>query len=171
MPLFTESLTAARRAEDKYLEAVCLHNLGDAAMQTGRLERAEECLADSLALFELLGHRPLAARTALLQGEVAVLRGDTASAHARQRGALAELKEIGDTQGIATALEAIACAQSTRQPRLALVLYGAAAGLRVKNQAPSGAGPPTGDRTMHEARANGGGRRGGRGWPQPKEPR
>jgi hypothetical protein len=94
----------------------------------------------SLALFEALSNRPLAARTLLLQGEVAASRGDFPEALNLQKAALKELSEIEDAQGIATALEAIACtlAELGRRPDMFLTLTGAAAALRRKIRIPLG---------------------------------
>jgi hypothetical protein len=79
-----------------------------------------------------LGNRPLAARTQLLRGEVASSEGNFAEALKLQRTALKDLSEIEDTQGIAAALEALACtcAEEGSNPDLFLTLREAAAGVR-----------------------------------------
>ena len=131
-PIFEVALAAARSARDKYLEGLSLHYLGETALRTGEFAQAKECLTRSLALCESLGNRPLAARTQLLRGEVASSEGNFAEALKLQRAALKDLSEIEDTQGIAAALEALACtlAEEGWSPDLFLTLRGAAAGLR-----------------------------------------
>lgn len=117
-PVFEVALAAARSARDKYLEGLSLHYLGETALRTGELAHAKECLTQSLALCESLSNRPLAARTQLLRGEVASSENNFAEALSLQRAALKDLSEIEDTQGIATALEALACtfAEEGRSP-------------------------------------------------------
>jgi predicted ATPase len=131
-PTFEVALSAARSAGDKYLEGLSLHYLGETALRTGELAQAKEHLTRSLALCESLGNRPLAARTQLLRGEVASSEGNFAEALKLQRTALKDLSEIEDTQGIAAALEALACtwAEEGWNPDLFLTLRGAAASLR-----------------------------------------
>jgi non-specific serine/threonine protein kinase len=131
-PVFEVALSAARNARDKYLEGLSLHYLGETALRTGELAQAKECLTRGLALCESLGNRPLAARTQLLRGEVASSEGNFVEALELQRAALKDLSEIEDTQGIAAALEALACtlADEGRSHELFLTLRGAAAGLR-----------------------------------------
>jgi len=131
-PIFEVALAAARSARDKYLEGLSLHYLGETALRTGELAQAKEYLTQSFALCESLGNRPLAARTQLLRGEVASSEGNFAEALKLQRTALKDLSEIEDTQGIAAALEALACtlAEEGWNPDLFLTLRGAAAGLR-----------------------------------------
>lgn len=108
-PVFEVALAAARSVRDKYLEGLSLHYLGETALRTGELAPAKEYLTRSLALCESLGNRPLAARTQLLRGEVASSEGNFAEALKLQQAALTDLSEIEDTQGIAAALEALAC--------------------------------------------------------------
>jgi tetratricopeptide (TPR) repeat protein len=131
-PVFEVALSAARLAQDKYLEALSLHYLGETALRTGALDQATECLARSLVLCESLSNRPLAARTLLLQGEVASSKCNYPEALKLQRAALKDLSEIEDAQGIASALEAIACtlAEEGRSPDVFLTLTGAATALR-----------------------------------------
>src|SRR6185369_11939866 len=131
-PIFEVALAAARSARDKYLEGLSLHYLGETALRTGELAQAKEYLTQSFALCESLGNRPLAARTQLLRGEVASSEGNFAEALKLQRTALKDLSEIEDTQGIAAALEALACtwAEEGWNPDRFLTLRGAAAGLR-----------------------------------------
>ena len=131
-PIFEVALAAARSARDKYLEGLSLHYLGETALRTGELVQAKDCLTMSLDLFESLGNRPLAARTQLLRGELACCEGTFVEALELQRAALKDLSEIEDTQGIAAALEALACtwAEEGWSPDLFLTLRGAAAGLR-----------------------------------------
>ena len=137
-PVFEVALSAARIARDKYLEGLSLHHLGETALRTGELAQAKECLTRSLALCESLGNRPLAARTQLLRGEVASSEGNFAEALKLQRTALKDLSEIEDTQGIAAALEALACtcAEEGWNPDLFLTLREAAAGLRRDSRIP-----------------------------------
>jgi predicted ATPase len=139
-PVFEVALQAARVSEDKYLEALSLHYLGETALQAGELDQAKEYLTRSLALFEALSNRPLAARTLLLQGEVAASSHDFPEALELQRAALKELSDIEDAQGLARALEAIACtlAEEGRRPDMFLTLTGAAAALRRKTRIPLG---------------------------------
>lgn len=139
-PVFEVALAAARSVRDKYLEGLSLHYLGETALRTGELAQANECLTRSLALCESLGNRPLAARTQLLRGEVASSEGNFAEALKLQRVALTDLSEIEDTQGIAAALEALACtlAEEGRSPDLFLTLREAAAGLRRDIRIPIG---------------------------------
>lgn len=131
-PIFEIAFAAARSARDKYLEGLSLHYLGETALRTGELARAKECFTQSFDLCESLGNRPLAARTQLLRGELASSQGNFAEALELQRAALKELSDIEDTQGIASALEALACtlAQEGCNPDRFLTLKGAAAGLR-----------------------------------------
>ena len=138
--IFEIALAAARNARDKYLEGLSLHYLGETALRTGELVQAKECLTRSLALCELLGNRPLAARTQLLHGEVTSSEGNFAEALRLQREALKDLSEIEDTQGIAAALEALACthAEEGRSPDLFLTLRAAAARLRSDLRIPLG---------------------------------
>lgn len=126
------ALSAARLAEDKYLEALCLQLLGETAVQAGELQDAEEYLAEGLALFDSLNNRPQAARTWLLQGDVAAMKGLADDALDLQRAALGELHAIDDFQGIAAALESIAgtYARMSTNPGLFLTLVSAAAELR-----------------------------------------
>jgi tetratricopeptide (TPR) repeat protein len=139
-PIFEVALSAARSARDKYLEGLSLHYLAETALRMGELAQAKECLTRSLALCESLGNRPLAARTQLLRGEVASSEGNFAEALELQRAALKDLSEIEDTQGIAAALEALACtlAEEGWNPDLFLTLRGAAAGLRRDLRIPLG---------------------------------
>jgi predicted ATPase len=139
-PVFEIALSAARLAKDKYLEALSLHYLGETTLRTGELDQAKEYLTQSLSLFEALSNRPLAARTQLLQGEVASSEGDFPEALKLQRAALQNLSEVEDTQGIASALEAIACtlAEEGRRPGMFLTLIGAAAALRRNIRVPLG---------------------------------
>jgi tetratricopeptide (TPR) repeat protein len=139
-PVFEIALAAARVAKDKYLEALSLHHLGETALQSGDHGYAREYLTLSLALFESLSNRPLAARTLLLQGEVASSTGDFPEALTLQSAALKELSEIEDTQGIASALEAVACtlAEEGRSPGMFLTLTAAAAALRRNIRIPLG---------------------------------
>jgi tetratricopeptide (TPR) repeat protein len=147
-PIFEVALSAARSARDKYLEGLSLHYLGETALRTDELTHAKECLTLSFALCESLGNRPLAARTQLLQGEVASSEGNFAKALKLQRAALKDLSEIEDTQGIAAALEALACtlAEAGWNPDLFLTLRGAAAGLRQDLRIPLG---PARARAVH----------------------
>ena len=139
-PVFEVALAAARLAKDTYLEALSLHYLGETALRTGALEHATECLTRSLALCESLSNRPLAARTLLLQGEMASSKRNYPEALKLQRAALKDLSEIEDTQGIASALEAIACtlAEEGRSPDVFLTLTGAAKALRQRIGLPLG---------------------------------
>lgn len=133
IPLFEECLEIASEPgiDDEYLQALCLHNLGEAEFQRGDLDVSELRLEESLIISEELGHRSLSARTAIIQGEVAAKRGDYKIALAKQRGALTEMKTINDSQGLIDALEAIACTYSLiGNDRLAIILYGSAQGLR-----------------------------------------
>jgi tetratricopeptide (TPR) repeat protein len=131
-PIFEIALSAARNARDKYLEGLSLHYLGETALRTGELAQAKECLIRSLALCGSLGNRPLAARTQLLRGEVACSESNFAEAFKLQRAALKDLSEIEDSQGIAAALETLACtlAEEGSSPESFLTLRGTAAGLR-----------------------------------------
>lgn len=67
-----------------------------------------------------------------VQGEVASSEGNFAETLKLQRTGLKDLSEIEDTQGIAAALEALACtcAEEGSNPDLFLTLREAAAGLR-----------------------------------------
>jgi tetratricopeptide (TPR) repeat protein len=139
-PIFEVALAAARSVRDKYLEGLSLHYLGETALRTGELAKAKECLTRSFALCESLSNRPLAARTQLLLGEVASFEGNFAEALKLQRAALTDLSEIEDTQGIALALEALACtfAEEGRSPDMFLTLREVAAGLRRDIRIPLG---------------------------------
>jgi predicted ATPase len=107
LPILEEALRDARISNDVFLEAVCLHNMGEVAMYLTDLEKAEEFAVRGRELFESLGLRPNVALTKLLQSEILVAKGGTADALDLQRQVLAEFVEIGDSQGIASALEAI----------------------------------------------------------------
>jgi hypothetical protein len=76
----------------------------------------------------------------LLRGEVTSSEGNFAEALKLQRTALKELSEIEDTQGIAAALEALACtlAEEGSSPELFLTLRGTAACLRRDLRIPLG---------------------------------
>lgn len=139
-PVFEESLEAARSARDTYSQSILLHNLGDLELQTGELEKADLYLAESNALLKAVGDKPLSARTLLLQAEIEAIRGNFDDAMAMHRSALGEFREIGDTQGTATALEAIGCALAgpKRNSWLALILLSAAAKLREDIRLPLG---------------------------------
>ena len=130
--VFEVALSAARHTDDKYLEALCLQHLGETAMHTGELQIADECLVESLDLFNSLRNRPQAARTMLLQGEVAAVKNLATQALELERAALREFHEIEDDQGIASALEAIACThlRLSVNPGVFLTLVSAADELR-----------------------------------------
>jgi predicted ATPase/DNA-binding winged helix-turn-helix (wHTH) protein len=131
VPLFERSLTTSRKTGDKLLPAICLHNLGEIALHQGDLGEASRRLEESLQLSRELGHMPLSARNEVLLGEVALKAGEHSKAFTLQRGALKTLGEIGDTQGIAYALEALACTEATAgNVRRAFQLYGGATALR-----------------------------------------
>ena len=76
----------------------------------------------------------------MLRGELTSSEGNSAEALELQRAALKELSEIEDTQGIAAALEALACtlAEEGRSLDLFLTLRGAAARLRRDLRIPLG---------------------------------
>lgn len=135
IPLFEESLEASRWVEDGNLQSLCLHNLAEAAMQKGDLDIADGRLEECLALAEQLKHKPLSARSIIMQGEIAARRGNYTEALGKQRYGLSELREINDTQGIVDALEAIACTQSMLgRARLALLIYGGVVRLREESK-------------------------------------
>jgi predicted ATPase/DNA-binding winged helix-turn-helix (wHTH) protein len=146
IPRFEESLKGAREVGD--LQTLCLHNLGEAAMQKGDLESAEQTLKESLTISRALGHKSLSARTMIIEGEIALKRGDSDLALEKQRTALRELKSINDKPGIVDALEAIACTESARgNPSVAMVLYGGASRQRKISNIPLG---PVRQRLLNE---------------------
>lgn len=56
IPVFEESLKGAEQVGDLYLQKLCLHNLGETALQKGDLESAEQTLKESLTISQELGH-------------------------------------------------------------------------------------------------------------------
>jgi len=107
LPILEEALRDARVSDDVFLEAVCLHNMAEVAMYLEDLEQAADFAARALELFETRGLRPNIALTKLLQSELLVAKGAIREALELQHQVLTEFAEIGDNQGIASALEAI----------------------------------------------------------------
>ena len=130
--LFEVALSAARLAGDVYLEALGLYYLGEIALRSGEVESAGYTLARSHELFTSIGNRPYAARSLLMKGEAAALLNDHAMALKMEQGALREFREIDDNQGVASALEAIACTRSMEgaEPGDFLMLTATAAEIR-----------------------------------------
>jgi non-specific serine/threonine protein kinase len=129
IPLFEESLEKARMPDvaDKYLQALCLHNLGEAEYQKGDLKAADKKLKQCLMISKELGHRSLSARSMIIQGELAARRGNYLPALEKQVAALNQLNDINDKQGVIDAIEAIACTRSMlSDDRGALILYSGA---------------------------------------------
>ncbi len=134
--VFEIALSAARLANDKYLEALCLYYLGETALRSADVENAEYALTRSHDLFTSIGNRPHAARSLLLQGEAAAVSEDHEASLELGRTALTEFLEIEDQPGIASALEAIACtkAMSGSEPGVFLMLTSSAAEIRRKSK-------------------------------------
>ena len=130
--LFEVALSAARLAGDVYLEALCLYYLGEIGLRGGEAEGARYTLARSHELFTSIGNRPYAARSLLMKGEAAAMLEDHAEALRLEQSALREFREIDDNQGVASALEAIACSRSMdgADPGDFLMLTAAAAEIR-----------------------------------------
>ncbi len=129
---FEIALSAARLADDQFLIALCGFYLAEIAFRMGELEDIPQILDQCLDLFNLSGNRPHAARTILLLGETASLQDRHKEALEFERSALREFSDIDDQQGIASALEAIACTRSMSgsEPGLFLTLSSAAAKIR-----------------------------------------
>ena len=130
--LFEVALSAARVAGDRYLEALCLYYLGEIALRSGEVEGARYTLVRSHELFTSIGNRPYAARSLLMKGEAAALSKDHATALEMEQNALREFREMDDNQGVASALEAIACTRVMEgsDPGDFLMLTAAAAEIR-----------------------------------------
>jgi non-specific serine/threonine protein kinase len=132
--LLDVALSAARLANDLFLEALCLYYLGETALRSGEVESARHTLVRSYDLFTSIGNRPHAARSLLLRGEAAALLKDYAGALKLEQSALREFHEIDDNQGIASSLEAIACTRAMEGSQLAHFLTLTAAASEIRRQ-------------------------------------
>ena len=110
--VFEVALSAARLANDQFLEALCMYYLGELDLRLGEAETADDKLTRGLELFKSIGNRPHGARCLLLQGEAAALLKNYQGALELKKAALREFRDIEDQQGIASALEAIACSRA-----------------------------------------------------------
>ena len=98
----------------------------------GEPDQAQNYLDASLELFNAIGNRPLFARTLLLQADVAASRQQNGESIVLARASLEEFHEIEDSDGIASAIEAIAIShfRTENDPAHFLRLASAAAELR-----------------------------------------
>jgi predicted ATPase/DNA-binding winged helix-turn-helix (wHTH) protein len=134
---FEESLEVFRGLGDVRNEGVVLHNIGEAAFLDGDYEEAVRRLRQSREVTEGLGFRHLLANSATLLGTVEHARGNRVAAISLFAEALTIQREINDGQGLATTMEALACALEEGGAGLdAARLAGAAAALRERLGAP-----------------------------------
>jgi tetratricopeptide (TPR) repeat protein/DNA-binding XRE family transcriptional regulator len=102
--IFSHALGAARRTGDRAAEAAALNEIGNIALQQGRLQQAADHYRQALALFREAGDRAGEARPlgnlGLVEKELA--RYEQAASHQQQ--ALAIFRDIGDRFSEARAL-------------------------------------------------------------------
>jgi diguanylate cyclase (GGDEF)-like protein len=140
------SLPTVREHGGSRPQLIVLINLGNIARREGNTAEAHRCLLEALPLARRVGDRYLLAWVLVSLGLVAVSDGRP-EAEALLRGGLLLRRDMGDREGIAVALAAVAGLYASDRPHQAALLLGAAEALR---QA-SGAPVPPADRAAHEA--------------------
>jgi class 3 adenylate cyclase/tetratricopeptide (TPR) repeat protein len=135
--LYEESLALRRDLGDRWSIANSLNNLGLVLRDQGDVRGARRLLEESLAINRELGDRWSIANCLSSLGDVALSQKDYEAALAFLEESLAINQELNDRRAIAFLFEffaELACAKN--QPRRALRLAGAAAGLRDQIGAP-----------------------------------
>jgi diguanylate cyclase (GGDEF)-like protein len=129
------ALPTARRYGASRPMLIILINLGNIARREGNLAGARRCLLEALPLARDLGDRYLLAWVLVSLGLVAVRDGDP-HGEALLRGGLLLRRDLGDREGMATALEGFAALHAPARPDRAAFLIGAAETLRTSSGAP-----------------------------------
>jgi len=143
--LFEESLARSRELEDGPGIALALNNMGDVARARGDDARATALYTESVQLFRDAGDQHFIALNNL--GHVAHDQGNEDQAEALYQESLTLYRGVGEKLGVASCLEGVALvAQAHERFERAVLLHGAAAGLRTAIGAPI---PPV-DRTTRE---------------------
>jgi tetratricopeptide (TPR) repeat protein len=75
--LFREAGNLARAADDPFLEAKTLENLGTILRNRGRFEEMTRALEAAAEIYQRVGHRPGLKRVLLMQAEGAIFQGDS----------------------------------------------------------------------------------------------
>jgi tetratricopeptide (TPR) repeat protein len=91
--LFREAGNLARAADDPFLEAKTLENLGTILRNQGRIEEMTRALEASAEIHQRVGHRPGLKRVLLMQAEGAIFQGDSLRAVDAYEQALAQFAD------------------------------------------------------------------------------
>ncbi len=111
MASLQESLTLARKLDDKRCIALALHGIARMAMRMRQFKEAEALYTESVDLFRELNNQWGVAQAVLYRGLSLWAEGKFAQAHAPLEEALAINRQIGDPQGTNQALAALAWAK------------------------------------------------------------
>jgi len=133
-PLFTESLMRRRRLGDQVGIAISLTNLGILAIDRGRLDEAIGYLEEGLEIDRAIGSTAGPAYSSSVLGVALLRSGRTEEAVPLLRTALAAFADLGDQDGVAEMLEAIAEAEHPTSPGRSLRLLLAARELRARER-------------------------------------
>jgi non-specific serine/threonine protein kinase len=162
--LFGESRKVFEQRGDRLAVAWTLDQEGDAARDGGDPPAAQALYERSLAIFRELDHRGGAATALADLARLARREGDFETARRRCQEALA-LGALGSDRAAARLLEEVAAlAAGDRQPHRALVLFAAAAALRVRLGLPVPASEQQGGERLIEAQKNALGDQAARAW-------
>jgi predicted ATPase/transcriptional regulator with XRE-family HTH domain len=131
MRRYGESLSIYRLIGNRVGICRCLLNLGVSARRIGDLEQSARSLEEALAIARELDAPELLGATLVNLGNVPRSRGDVATARSLYAESIRVFAQLADHRWIAYTLECLAwLAWSERDPRRAVRIYGAAAGLR-----------------------------------------
>ena len=133
-PLFTESLMRQRRLGDQVGTAKALTNLGILAIDRDRLDEAIAYLDEALALDRATGSTAGPAYSESSLGVALLRSGRADEAEPLLRTALVAFADLGDQDGVAEMLEAIADAEHATAPGRSLRLLLAARELRARER-------------------------------------
>jgi predicted ATPase len=127
---YQESLALKRELGDEGGIASSLNNLAGVVLMQGDYEKASRLLEESLELFEKLGDLAKRAECLDTLARLAFTQGDLSRAAGLHGESLAVWNRLGNREGIAAALEGLACTRAPQRPGEAARLYGAAEALR-----------------------------------------
>jgi predicted ATPase/class 3 adenylate cyclase len=134
--LYDEGVAAFRQAGDRWSEAFALDSLGVALARQGEHEEATRLHDEALTISRAIGDERGVARALAHLGDVAARMEELDRAKQLYLDSLEIRRAVGDLPGTASALEKLASVITTRDPRAAAVLLGAAETVRDLIRAP-----------------------------------
>jgi len=133
---YDEGVAAFREADDRWGEAFALDSLGVTLARQGEHDEATRMLDEALTISRGIGDERGVARALAHLGDVAARMEDLDRAKQLYLDSLEIRRAVGDLPGTASALEKLASVITTRDPRAAAVLLGAAETVRDLIRAP-----------------------------------